>query len=345
MSGYQQESQQESEQGSETTTETTNDQDNILSNSEVQEMLGFSEVPSGLRRPYDSAYEANAQRTPNMRVGLSEEQMRDMERFLDNWNRNKNRYQTVATATNMPAELIAALHWRESSGNFNTYLHQGDPLGRPAVHVPTNIPIFYEWEDAAIHAINMKDSLQDQLEITQETRNPNAIATYAEAYNGLGYHNRNQSSPYVFAGTDQYSSGKYVGDGVFRQNVVDQQLGVMPMVGALGGLQTQQDMSPQGITPEFAWQRVLSGARVLRRNDYGLEVEALQIKLQQLGYEVTPDGDFGNGTRRIVIQFQTDHQLGADGVVGAGTASKIEEALRNMSSTPAPATENTPTIE
>lgn len=31
--------------------------------------------------------------------------------------------------TGVPARPIAALHWRESSGNFNTYLHQGAPLG------------------------------------------------------------------------------------------------------------------------------------------------------------------------------------------------------------------------
>ena len=36
---------------------------------------------------------------------------------------------------NVPAPLIAALHMRESSGKFNTYLHQGDPLGKPAVKV------------------------------------------------------------------------------------------------------------------------------------------------------------------------------------------------------------------
>jgi len=231
----------------------------------------------------------------------------------------------------MPAELIAALHWRESSAHFDTYLHQGDPLGRPAVNIPNDIPVFYEWEEAAIHALTMQyhKSRQEDLEITADTKNPNALASYAESYNGLGYYNRQMASPYVYAGTDQYTSGKYVADGSFNRNVVDQQLGVMPMLGAIGGITTAQDMSPQGITPEFLWRRVISGAKILRTGSYGLEVEVLQNRLQTLGFEIgTVDGDFGNGTKRAVMAFQQSVGQVADGIVGQGTATALDEAFK-----------------
>src|SRR5690606_2363417 len=51
-----------------------------------------------------------------------------------------------------------------------------------------------------------------------------------ERYNGLGYRNKGLPSPYLWAGTDQYQKGKYVKDGKFDSNHVDQQLGVAPIL-------------------------------------------------------------------------------------------------------------------
>ena len=39
--------------------------------------------------------------------------------------------------------------------------------------------------------------------------------TKLEQYNGLGYAARGRPSPYIWSGTDQYKSGKYVRDGVY----------------------------------------------------------------------------------------------------------------------------------
>lgn len=330
MADYQ--TQQVVEQEQETSTQTTTQTQTGGENSVAQENLANQQaIPPELRSPYDEVFTSNQERADTMQVGLSESQLQEMQVFMDNWDRNSSRYQTVAQATGMPARLIAAIHWREASGNFNTYLHQGDPLGRPAVHWPTNIPTFYEWEEAAIHALNMKDSLQAQLEITQETTDFARLATFAEAYNGLGYHRKGKPSPYVYSGTSEYSSGKYVADGVYRENAVDAQLGVMPMLGALGGVESENDLSPQLIDEEFAWQRVLSGVKLLRQGAYGIEVTALQNKLRLLKFELSNDGDFGPGTKREVMAFQRSRGIQDDGVVGAGTASEIEKALAENS--------------
>jgi lysozyme family protein len=334
MSDYQTQSTQTQSQDYESSTETTSFQSqDTIGNSAVQEGMQSRQPPSGLRQSYDEVFLSNQERVGHMQVGLSESQMSEMSVFIDNWERNKTRYQAVSALTNMPAELIAAIHWREGSGNFNTYLHQGDPLGRPAVNWPSNIPVFHVWEDAAVHALNMKDSLREQLEIDAATQDATVLATYAEAYNGLGYHYKDKASPYVFSGTSEYSSGKYVADGIYRASTVDQQLGVMPMLGAIGGLSTPQDMSPRLIDHDFAWAKVLNGSRVLRQGDYGMEVEALQAKLAQLGYEVGQDGDFGPGTKRVVKQFQTDQELASDGIVGGGTAERIESLLSQQAPT------------
>lgn len=163
-------------------------------------------------------------------IRMSPAQQKDAAAFARNYEQNKGRYEAVAQRTDMPPKLIAALHWRESTGNFGTYLHQGDPLGKPAVHVPKDIPVFHNWEDAAVHALQQKQGHQSALGLTKDSTDVSGMAAYAELYNGLGYHFRGRPSPYVYSGTDRYSSGKYVADGVYDARTVDQQLGVLALM-------------------------------------------------------------------------------------------------------------------
>lgn len=166
---------------------------------------------------------------------LTGKQKADLEAFKKNYAANQGRYQAVANETNMPPELVAALHWREASGNFGKYLHQGDPLGKPAVHVPRDIPVFgkNEWEKAAAHALKMKKMCKEELGLDKDTKDKAKMAAYSERYNGMGYNNKGVTSPYVYSGMDNYSAGKYVSDGHFSASTVDQQLGVVTLVGSI----------------------------------------------------------------------------------------------------------------
>lgn len=183
-----------------------------------------------------AVYLYNRQRVKNATETLSPQQQKDMEQFIKNWDKNKERYEEVASKSGVPAKLVASLHWRESTGDFGTYLHQGDPLGKKAVHEPNfdqGVPIFKEWEPAAEHALGMKERTRKAYKIDEDTTDEAALASYAERYNGLGYHNyHSMASPYVFAGTDQYKKGKYRSDGAggWDPNFKDSQLGVIPMM-------------------------------------------------------------------------------------------------------------------
>ena len=57
-----------------------------------------------------------------------------------------------------------------------------------------------------------------------------------ETYNGIGYANKGRPSPYLWAGTDQYVSGKYVRDNVYDPNAVDQQPGTANLLKAMMAL-------------------------------------------------------------------------------------------------------------
>lgn len=183
----------------------------------------------------DKIYDKHKGLLAQHEVKLSGGLQAGMDKFKKLFEANRERYEAVAKKTGIPAELIAALHFRESSGNFNTYLHQGDPLGRPPTHWPTNIPTFSKWEDAAVHALTQKASIKKDLGMTADTSDLASMATFAEYYNGLGYHNRGLVSPYVYSGTTEYKKGKYVADGKFDPNTVDAQLGVIAMVKAVSG--------------------------------------------------------------------------------------------------------------
>lgn len=155
---------------------------------------------------------------------MTAEQKAALEKFEENYEKNKDRYEAVAEKTGVPAELVAAIHWRESSGNFDTYLHNGDPLGKPTTHVPAGIN-YSNWEDAACDAMTRY--------IDQDKLDKDDVNTYyevAERYNGLGYRNKGVASPYVWAGSSNYSCGKYVADGQYDPNYVDRQLGVAVML-------------------------------------------------------------------------------------------------------------------
>jgi lysozyme family protein len=62
------------------------------------------------------------------------------------------------------------------------------------------------------------------------------VLTLFEEYNGLGYAAMGVPSAYVWSGTDQYVSGKYIADHVYRASAVDVQEGVAPILAMMMAL-------------------------------------------------------------------------------------------------------------
>ncbi len=63
--------------------------------------------------------------------------------------------------------------------------------------------------------------------------------------------------------------------------------------------------------------------RTLRRGDSGDDVKAMQFLLNDLGYELELDGNYGRLSQDAVRDFQNKNGLKADGNFGAGTAAKL----------------------
>lgn len=176
-------------------------------------------------------YHRNVRVLPQLQFISGMEQ--ELEAFKNVWNNYRQRYEKVADIVYIPAELIAAIHYREGSNNFNTYLHNGDPLGQPTVHVPKGI-FFTVWEDAAVHVIQEKDDVRKDLGLTRHSTDIAAIAAFAEYYNGLGYRKKGIFSPYVFSGTNLYSWGLYVADHKFDPGRKDSRPGILALMREIG---------------------------------------------------------------------------------------------------------------
>lgn len=159
----------------------------------------------------------------------------------------KARYQAVSAKTGVPWAVIAVIHQRESSQDWTRSLAQGDPWNRVSVRVPAGRGPFISWEEAAIDAlVNCAP---------RAARNKDwsigPTLTKLEEYNGLGYAARGRPSPYIWAGTDQYKSGKYVRDGVYDPGVVDSQPGCAGLLMAMMALDPTITFTGTRIAPSI----------------------------------------------------------------------------------------------
>lgn len=157
----------------------------------------------------------------------------------------KPRYQAVEAKTGVPWFVIAVIHERESSQDWRKSLAQGDPWDSASTHVPKGRGPFKSWEEAAIDAlVNCAPYLASKTDWSL-----GAALTNLEAYNGLGYASRGIPSPYLWAGTDQYQSGKYVADGKFDSATIDAQPGCAALLKHMMALDPTITFTGVKVTP------------------------------------------------------------------------------------------------
>ncbi|ACS61307.1 Peptidase M15A (plasmid) [Rhizobium leguminosarum bv. trifolii WSM1325] len=147
---------------------------------------------------------------------------------------NKSRYQEVGQQLRIPWWFIAGVHLLEASFNFSTHLHNGDRLTARTFRVPAGRPKNgtppFTWEQSAIDALKFED-----LDNLQDWSLARALYRW-EAFNGFGYRSRRIATPYLWSFSNNYSKGKYIGDGVFSPTAVSKQCGAAAFLKALVGL-------------------------------------------------------------------------------------------------------------
>ena len=97
---------------------------------------------------------------------------------------------------------------------------------------------------------------------------------------------------------------------------------------AVTAFQAANGLTADGIVGANTWRTllVLPPQPTIRQGSRGMYVRYLQEKLTSKLYSVgTIDGIFGNATRNAVIEFQTENELTADGIVGPITWQAITQ--------------------
>ncbi|HLL28599.1 MAG TPA: peptidoglycan-binding protein [Xanthobacteraceae bacterium] len=236
-------------------------------------------------------------------------------------------YKDVEAETGVPAVWLAPINERESSSNFSTYLGNGDPLSRKTIHVPAGRgPFFGEraWRDGACDALHLDhiDRVKDTIGWTVESK-----MYEDELWNGFGPRFRGRVTGYLMAGTDIYTGGKYIADGVWSPSAIDTQLGTVPMYCALVERDPSLALPRYGVMVKSDTPSVPDS-----RPDFIRDASILQADLNKLvpGENLIIDGSIGRMTRLAIKHFQEKHGLDVDGIVGDETTRAIQSALQEL---------------
>ena len=233
----------------------------------------------------------------------------------------RSAYGDVPQTTGIPLPWIAASFDREASSDFSRSPAQGDPWDRVSVRVPKGRGPFRSWSEAAKDAYHLNGL--DRVGAANWTW---ALGYYyAELFNGFGYRDwHHMRSPYVIGGTNLQTRGKYTRDGRFDSSVMDQQLGVVPL------MMRMVERCP-ALTFPGAWPfpeplaLVQSPPTVPAPTPLAaFDIKAIQRALNAKGFgPLAVDGSFGRKTSAALREFESDHGLDADGLLDRQTVDAL----------------------
>lgn len=116
----------------------------------------------------------------------------------------RSQYELVEMQTNVPWYVVAIIHGLEAGFDFSSCLHNGQPWNKKTTMVPRGRGPWKSWTDAAVDAVKY-----DGLDLIDYDCIEKCLYVF-EKYNGFGYQMRHVPSPYLYAGSNQYRSGKFV---------------------------------------------------------------------------------------------------------------------------------------
>lgn len=233
----------------------------------------------------------------------------------------KTRYEPVSAQDGVPVIFMAPSFEREASSNFNLNPAQGWPLHSFSKWIPHNGP-FQTWQAAAIAAYH----LNGLDKVGADNWSWELICFYGETFNGFGYRDvHRMHSPYLWGGTNIQTRGKYTADDKFDPDVMDPQIGIIPLARRMVELDPSLALPA---VPYVAAPPIASG--IASAVDHP-EVDArwIQASINDLGYEppLIVDGSYGRDTKTAVERFQESYGLAVDGLAGEKTIAALKVAL------------------
>lgn len=179
----------------------------------------FDSIKAGYRQLYD---------TCTVRESSRQQVEWYVSKLLDS--RYQARWYKAAKSLCCPWYFIAVIHALEGGFNFDSHLHNGDPLRARTTHVPAGRPKVWnppnDWETSTT------DALLDRVSDSTDWSVERTLYRW-ESYNGFRSRRNGINSPYLWSFSNQYSKGKYVADNVWDPNAVSKQCGAAVMLKVL----------------------------------------------------------------------------------------------------------------
>ena len=202
----------------------------------------------------------------------------------------KSRYQTVVQGTNIPWYFVGIVHGMEGSANFNTHLHNGDPLTAKTVHVPKGRPVNgnppFTWESSAKDALDFVGATA-----WTEWTIPGTLYNF-EKYNGFGYRSRNINTPYLWSFSNQYTKGKFTADSHFDPEAVSKQCGAAIVMKKI----IEKDAGTSGAADITTQIKALGEQVIFHPGHFHNNAKQLQQMLNATGKQLLVDGLAGRNS-------------------------------------------------
>ena len=260
------------------------------------------------------------------RCAIRPERAAAVQTLVNALTQDRTRYAAVGIPLGIPWHVIAVIHNMESSRNFRTHLHNGDPLAARTTHVPAGRPAKgnppFTWEASAADALAMQG-----LGAGTDWSLPGTLYQL-EAYNGFGYrtHHPQVPSPYLWSFSTHYSAGKYIADGSWSDSAVSLQCGAAMLLRRM----TEQNLAIfADQPPPTADARPMVVAYATQRPANPAAI-AQAITLQNWlsshpGIFLTPDGIAGRNTsdayKRVTGQYLPGDPRGTPAPIGSVPAA------------------------
>lgn len=235
---------------------------------------------------------------------------------------------------------LMCINQRESSGDFTTYLGNGQPLNRITTQVPRGRGPFKTWGAGAADAL-----VYDHVGLQgPEGWSLPWFLYRAEAWNGFGPRLHGRPSGYLWAGSTAYRGGKYVSDGVWAPTAWDSQSGVWTLAKML------LEASPAlyaGLAPGFKIEGTTGDGLIVYEpktptpvdQDAVTRARWLQRSLNAvMAAGLVVDGSVGRHTSSALRKFQELHGLRVDGVLGTESTTALYNAVAQLPPEPEPTT-------
>lgn len=185
----------------------------------------------------------------------------------------QSRYENSVAGINVPWVFVALVHCMECNCDMRHQILNGERWECRTRLVPIGRGPWPSWADSTKEALveAVKTAWSKGIALPSEQWTLADLLEMLERWNGMGYVKYGINSPYLWASSQHYVQGKFIGDGIYSAHVVSKQIGAAVILRAMvdQGIWTPPAMAmpqlPQWTTQSYLAQTSITQPPALIR--------------------------------------------------------------------------------